>query len=171
MRPGVASMQAISLVRVAPIGELWAGALLPCMSTTFRMEGASIVAMVLLDAGHPGSDPAGLPAVQPVAGHPGVVSGPAVEQGTKEVENDCSTGAGAWLVVSKGRIFSSVLFYLNTCERASLGSSDRSAGLMSGMSLPEITQRAGSLLSHAVCLAMWCDARLDDSGTHERYGD
>jgi hypothetical protein len=100
---GVVATQAVSLMRVAPVGELLAGALLPCANTTFRMEGVPIVATLLLDAAHPGREPARLPAVQQVAGHPGVVRGPVVEQGTEEGEIVARRVRGAWLAVSKGK--------------------------------------------------------------------
>lgn len=100
---GVEATQAVTLVRVAPVRELLAGALLPCASTTFRMEGAPIVATLLLDAGHPGSEPALWPAVQQVAGRPGVVRGPVVEQGTEKGEMVARRVRGAWLAVSKSR--------------------------------------------------------------------
>jgi hypothetical protein len=100
---GVVATQAVSLVRVAQVGELLAGALLPCVSTTFRMEGVPIVATLLLDAGHPGAEPTGLPAVQQVTGHPGVVRGPVIERGTDEGEIVARRVGGAWLAVSKGK--------------------------------------------------------------------
>lgn len=100
---GVVTPQAVSLVRVAPVGELMAGALLPCASTTFRMGGAPIVATLLVDAAHPGSEPRPLPAMQQVAGRPGIVRGPAVEQGTEEGEIVARRVRRAWLAVSKGK--------------------------------------------------------------------
>jgi hypothetical protein len=53
---------------------------------------------VLLDAAHPGSTPALLPAMQPLAGHPGVFRGPGVEG-----ETIARRIPGAWLLVAKGK--------------------------------------------------------------------
>jgi hypothetical protein len=68
-----------------------------CVDTTYLLDNWPLEADVLLDAAHPGSTPAPLPAMLPLTGHPGVFRGPGVE-GEMLVRRI----PGAWLVVTKG---------------------------------------------------------------------
>jgi hypothetical protein len=69
-----------------------------CVKTTYMLGNWPLEADVLLDAAHPGSTPAPLPAMRPLAGHPGVFQGPGVEG-----ETVARRIPGAWLLVAKGR--------------------------------------------------------------------
>lgn len=43
-----------------------------CADTTYLLGNRPLIAGVLLDAAHPGSTPASLPAMRPLAGHLGI---------------------------------------------------------------------------------------------------
>ena len=69
-----------------------------CLRANYLLDNWPIEANVLLDAAHPGSVPALLPAMPPLARHPGVFQGPGGEGETvaRRIPN-------AWLLVSKGK--------------------------------------------------------------------
>jgi hypothetical protein len=74
---------------------------LSCASAEYFREEQPIEAGILLDASHPGVDPAPLPAMKAVAGHPGIF----------EAQGEAGEGQmlgrrvpGAWLVVEEGGI-------------------------------------------------------------------
>ncbi len=76
-----------------PIGRPY----LSCVNTRFAFAGAPETAAVLLDGAHPGSEPAPLPGMQPVPGHPGTFSDTS-NIGPLAARRDGAT----WLVVSGG---------------------------------------------------------------------
>lgn len=69
-----------------------------CASTSYRLNGWSLLAGVLLDASHPGSRPTPLPAMKPLSGHQGVFQALG-----SEGEMVARRISGAWLVVAKGK--------------------------------------------------------------------
>jgi len=69
-----------------------------CERTTYLLEKWPLEVNVLLDAAHPGSTPAPLPALQPLAGHPGLFEGPGLE-----AEAIARRIPGAWLLVAEGK--------------------------------------------------------------------
>jgi hypothetical protein len=68
-----------------------------CVHTTYLLLGFPVEADVLVDAAHPGSFPAQLPAMRALRGHPGVFRGPGVNG-----ETVARRVPGAWLLVTKG---------------------------------------------------------------------
>jgi hypothetical protein len=70
---------------------------LSCFHASYILNGWPVEANILLDAAHPGARPGSLPAMAPLAGHPGIVVGPGA--GGESVARE---RAGAWLVVAKG---------------------------------------------------------------------
>jgi hypothetical protein len=68
-----------------------------CASNSYSLDGWPLVASVLLDAARPGSTPAALPGMTPLAGHTGCFQAP-VAEGEATVRRI----PGAWLVVAKG---------------------------------------------------------------------
>jgi hypothetical protein len=85
------------MTEVRPHREVFGREFVSCASTAYLFKNWPIVAGVLLDASHPGTTPASLPAMQPLQGHPGIFQGPGVEG-----ETIARRIAGAWLVVAKG---------------------------------------------------------------------
>jgi hypothetical protein len=71
--------------------------LLSCALTVYELNGSSVLASVLVDAGDPGSSPTPLPGMKPLAGHPGVVQAPVADG-----EAVAHRIPGAWLIVTKG---------------------------------------------------------------------
>lgn len=68
-----------------------------CVRASYVLNNWPLEANVLLDAARPGVTPAALPAMRPLAGHPGVFQAPGVEG-----ETLARRIPGAWLVVVKG---------------------------------------------------------------------
>jgi hypothetical protein len=68
-----------------------------CLQSNYMLERWPIEVDVLVDAMHPGSTPATLPALQSLAGHPAVYEGPGPESDTL-----ARRIPGAWLLVAKG---------------------------------------------------------------------
>ena len=79
--PGLRPQRGNVVTHIAPVAEAQRGAFLPCADTEFYWQKQSLQAAVLLDAARPGSQPAALPQMQPVAGHPGVFDAPGSIQG------------------------------------------------------------------------------------------
>lgn len=86
-----------TLIHVAPMSGLLNGALMPCASAIYHMEGTQVSVSVLVNAAHPGRTPVTLPAMQPLKGHAGVFQAPGVES-----EMAARRIPGGWLVVSGG---------------------------------------------------------------------
>jgi hypothetical protein len=84
--------------RPKPVRGLIGRPFLSCASNSYSLEGWQLVASVLLDAGHPGSTPAPLPAMRPVSGHPGLVEAPVAEG-----QALARRIPGAWIVVARGK--------------------------------------------------------------------
>jgi hypothetical protein len=72
---------------------------LSCASTSYHLEGWSLLAGVLLSASHPGATPQLLPDMRPLLGHPGVFQAPGFEG-----EIDARRIPGAWLVVTRAKL-------------------------------------------------------------------
>jgi hypothetical protein len=70
---------------------------LSCASTKYTYKGQPLVASVLLDASAPGSRPAPLPGMRPVAGQPGIVVAPSAQGSMVARRVD-----RAWLAVAGG---------------------------------------------------------------------
>lgn len=85
------------LTNVQPHTGLIGQPFVSCASSSYSFEGWQLVASVLLDAAHPGSIPASLPGMQPLAGHSGFFQAP-VAEGEAVVRRI----PGAWLVVARG---------------------------------------------------------------------
>jgi hypothetical protein len=68
-----------------------------CVHASYLLAGWRLTVDLLLDAAHPGSTPASLPAMRLLAGHPGVLAGRGIEG-----EAIARRVPGAWLVVSNG---------------------------------------------------------------------
>jgi hypothetical protein len=71
--------------------------LLSCATTAYELNGSSIFASVLVDAGDPGSSPAPLPGMKSLAEHPRVFQAPVAEG-----EAVARRIPDAWLVVADG---------------------------------------------------------------------
>jgi hypothetical protein len=71
---------------------------LSCVNTEFYLENWPLLSAVLLDASRPGTVPAPLPAMKPIAKHPGVFNAIS-DEGSVVVRRI----KGAWLVVAGGR--------------------------------------------------------------------
>ena len=83
--------------QIRPYPGLLGRALLSCVSTVYVYhEEHRLTAAVLLDASHPGATPPPLPAMKPLAGHPGIFEAPGAEG-----ELAARRIPGAWLVVEE----------------------------------------------------------------------
>src|SRR4029077_19815818 len=85
------------LIRVVPQRQLLGRAFVSCASTAYTLEGWPLLVSVLLDATHPGTEPAELPKMEPVPGHPGIF-----EAVGSEGEMLARRIQSAWIVVAKG---------------------------------------------------------------------
>jgi hypothetical protein len=95
--------------RIDPVLGVPGSAFISCANTEFYWRHWPLEAAVLLNAAHPGAEPAAFPQLQPVPGHPGVFDAPGGVQGQL-------TGRrmnGAWLVVQGGENLSQRLALLN----------------------------------------------------------
>lgn len=72
---------------------------LSCVSTSYRLDGWSLLAGVLLSASHPGTTPHLLPDMRPLSGHPGILQAPGFEG-----EMDARRIPGAWLVATRAKL-------------------------------------------------------------------
>ncbi|MGC2374142.1 MAG: hypothetical protein WA484_09740 [Solirubrobacteraceae bacterium] len=86
------------MTKVRPHREVYGREFVSCAYTAYLFKNWPIVAGVLLDASHPGTTPASLPAMLPLQGHPGIFQGPG-----DEGETIARRIAGAWLLVAKGQ--------------------------------------------------------------------
>ena len=95
--------------QIQPVDGVSGSAFISCADTEFYWQRWPLEAAVLLNAAHPGAEPAALPQLQPVPGHPGVFDAPGGVQGhlTGRRMN------GAWLVVQGGKDLSQRLALLN----------------------------------------------------------
>jgi hypothetical protein len=94
---------------VRPIAGVPASAFVSCADTEFYWQHWPLEAAVLLNAAHPGNQPAAFPQMKPVSGHPGVFDAPGGVQGHL-------TGRridGGWLVVQGGDGLAQRLTLLN----------------------------------------------------------
>ena len=83
--------------RIKPYRGLLGRAFLSCVDTVYAYhKGAHLRSAVLLDAAHPGATPPPLPAMKPLAGHPGIFEAP-----SSEGEMAARRIPGAWLVVEE----------------------------------------------------------------------
>jgi hypothetical protein len=95
--------------RIHRVGGVPGSAFISCADTEFYWQHWPLEAAVLLNAAHPGAEPAAFPQLQPVPDHPGVFDAPGGVQGH-------FTGRrmdGAWLVVQGGKDLSQRLALLN----------------------------------------------------------
>lgn len=85
--------------------ELPAHPLLSCISTSFRLKGDSLIASLLVDAAHPGTRPTSLPAMKPLAGHPGIFEaiGGAIGGLGDYGQILARRVPGAWLIAGRGK--------------------------------------------------------------------
>jgi hypothetical protein len=95
--PGLVAASGEVVTHVRGYGGLLGDAMLSCASTTYNVDGNTLVITALLDASAPGATPGNLPATAPVRGHPGIVTGPGV---TGEIL--ARRTPGAWLMVGGG---------------------------------------------------------------------
>jgi hypothetical protein len=78
--PGVRTEWGQVATEIAPDRAITVPGWLTCLHTWFSLDGASYETAVLLNAKSPGSPPAMLWGAIPVAGHPGIVQIPPVQQ-------------------------------------------------------------------------------------------
>jgi hypothetical protein len=96
-------------IEIRPVVGVPGSAFVSCADTEFYWHHWPLEAAVLLDAAHPGREPAAFPQMRPVSGHPGVFDAPGGVQGHL-------TGRripGAWLVVQGGDSLEQRLAILN----------------------------------------------------------
>jgi hypothetical protein len=77
---------------------------LSCASTSYNLNGWSLLAGVLLDASHPGVEPPPLSAMRPLKGHPDIFEAPGPEGTGPGEELVARRIHGAWLVVSRAKL-------------------------------------------------------------------
>jgi hypothetical protein len=94
---GLVASAGFVLTRIKPHTGLIGRPFVSCASNSYSFAGWPLVASVLLDAIRPGSTPASLPAMTPLAGHPGFFQAPVAEG-----EALARRITGAWLVVARG---------------------------------------------------------------------
>lgn len=101
---GLIPQGGVVVSHVEPHTGLVAQPLLACVSIIYRFEGSLLLASVLLDATHPGSTPRPLPAMQPLAGHPGIFQAVGGAFGGLGSQGRILARriAGAWLIVAEG---------------------------------------------------------------------
>jgi hypothetical protein len=87
------SGQVASAIRPFP-GQIVGHAFLPCIATTYQLQGMPLKAMIVLDAAHPGAFPAAIPGFRPVPHAPGFFG----EGGGLTARRS----GDAWLVVGQG---------------------------------------------------------------------
>lgn len=95
--PGLSALSGRVVLRLQSFTAIIGRPFLSCADTEYEFNGSPFDAGVVLDATHPGTAPAPLPAMNPVAAHPGVFQAPGwngrlVGRRTQ----------GAWLVVEGG---------------------------------------------------------------------
>ncbi len=87
--------------QIRPYRKLLGQALLSCVDTVYIYHKEHrLTSAVLLDASHPGATPPSLPAMKPLAGHPGIFEAP----GSGAGEMAARRIRGAWLVVEEERM-------------------------------------------------------------------
>ncbi len=85
--------QVAGAIRPFP-GRLVGHAFLPCISTTYQLQGMPLKAMIVLDAAHPGTRPAAIPGFRPVPHAPGFFG----EGGSLTAKRS----GNAWLIAAQG---------------------------------------------------------------------
>lgn len=85
------------MMSVRPQSHLIGAAFISCVQTEYKLGGWTLAASVLVDAAHPGSRPADLAGMRPLAGHLGIFEAPRLDQAilARRVPH-------GWLVVSAG---------------------------------------------------------------------
>lgn len=96
------------MTRATHMADVIGRPFLSCASTSYSYEGWPLVAAILLDAGHPGSMPASLPAMTALPGHPGVFAAPVAEG-----QALARRIKGAWLAVAQGHNLAQRLMLLD----------------------------------------------------------
>jgi hypothetical protein len=100
--PGLNAQSGETLSDIRPYpGKIFADAFLPCDATLYSLDGHELRAYVLLDAANPGSPPAVIPGLAPVAGVPGVYSGASGFYGGP-TDLTAERSGDAWLAVQGG---------------------------------------------------------------------
>jgi hypothetical protein len=95
---GLVAPAGFVLTDVQPHTGLIGQPLVSCASNSYSFDGWPLVASVLLNAAHPGSTPAPLPGMEPLAGRSGFFQAP-VAEGEAVVRRI----PGAWLAVARGK--------------------------------------------------------------------
>ncbi len=88
------------MMAVRPHPDIRGREFVDCVRASYLVDNWPLEVNVLLDAAHPGALPASLPAMRPVARHPGVFQGPGVEG-----EMVARRIRRAWVIVAKGEGF------------------------------------------------------------------
>lgn len=96
--PGLEPQWGTVATRLARVPGAPSAAFLSCVDTEFYWDHWALEAAVLLDADQPGSEPAALPQMHEVPGHPGVFDAPGGVQGDLTARRIGDT----WLVVQGG---------------------------------------------------------------------
>jgi hypothetical protein len=97
--PGLSRQWSHVAAAIRPYPEALTGrAFFSCVDVEYYLHGWPLDAAVLLDAAHPGSAPAPIPGLWPMAGHDGVFNGPGDFKG----ELTATRFGNAWLVVAGG---------------------------------------------------------------------
>jgi hypothetical protein len=97
--PGLAAQWSHVASAIRPFaGALVGRAFFSCIDTEYQLQRWPLDAAILLDAAHPGSPPAAIPGLAPVAADPGYFNG----AGDFKGELTATRFANAWLVIAGG---------------------------------------------------------------------
>jgi hypothetical protein len=96
---GLKAQEGTVITRIRKYAGLVGEGFLACASTSYEWHGWSLLAGVLLSAGHPGAVPPPLPGMKSLPGHPGVVQAPGPE-GEPVMARRIDSG---WLVIGRAK--------------------------------------------------------------------
>jgi len=91
------------VAQATPYSGLIGQGFLSCASTSYNLNGWSLLAGMLLNASHPGATPPPLPGMEPLSGHPGIFEAPGTEGSVPEEDLIARRVHGAWLVVARAK--------------------------------------------------------------------
>jgi hypothetical protein len=96
--PGLISEGGRLMTGIKPHTDVRGREFVDCLHARYSLRTRPLEVDVLLDAEHPGSTPAELPAMRPLVGHKGICVGPGTEGNTV-----ARRIPGAWLLITKGK--------------------------------------------------------------------
>lgn len=102
---GLVARSGFVVSTVKPMTGLPARPMVACATTYYAFDGTPLLASILVDGEHPGSEPARLPAMQPLAEHPGIFQaiGGAMQMINAKGRILAQRIRGGWVVVGNGR--------------------------------------------------------------------